>query len=233
MTWARGVASGYPDEWSRRGYYWESMFRASESFSHGEDDPVLDAVDASRFLDALLFSLSLLSRREVLVISLRLGLVDDQPMTLRGAGLRLRLSAERVRQIHLRALRKLRHPTRSSRLRAVRARAWILAVSADPQLPLMDLPSVRMLFKYAEHRRRHPEVYHALRDLAKEAKRRGRTRIGIAALFEILRWERGGIGKDDEGWKLNQDLRALYARALEADDHELRGMFEKRRLRAV
>ena len=101
------------------------------------------------------------------------------------------------------------------------------------QLPLMDLPSERMLRRYAEHRRHHPGVYHELERLAFEAVKRGRTRIGIGALFEILRWERGGIEKDDEGWKMNADLRAYYARALMQNRPELRGLFETRRLRAV
>jgi hypothetical protein len=102
-----------------------------------------------------------------------------------------------------------------------------------PQLSLLDLPSERMLREFAQHRRAHPEVYEELRRLALEARRRGRTRMGIAALFEVLRWERSGIGHDAGDFKLNQNLRALYARHLMETVPELRGFFETRRLRSV
>ena len=92
--------------------------------------------------------------------------------------------------------------------------------------------SQEMVVRFAEHRREHPDVYHALRDLAREAVRRGRNRIGIAALFEIVRWERGGISKDASGFKLNNDLRAMYARALMDENPDLAGLFETRRLRS-
>ena len=53
--------------------------------------------------------LNSLSKRESRVIQLRFGLNDDSPHTLAETGTIFRISRERVRQIELKALRKLRH----------------------------------------------------------------------------------------------------------------------------
>ena len=57
-----------------------------------------------------------LSVREATGIRLRFGSDDDTPKTLAEIGAGLHLSRGRVRQIESRALRKLRHPTRSNRV---------------------------------------------------------------------------------------------------------------------
>lgn len=61
--------------------------------------------------------LSDLSEREALVIRRRFGLNSGETHTLRQIGLDFSVSVERIRQIEAKALRKLRHPTRSRRLR--------------------------------------------------------------------------------------------------------------------
>ncbi len=58
-----------------------------------------------------------LSDREQQVLSLRFGLTDGSPRTLEEVGQMFNVTRERVRQIEAKALRKLRHPTRSRRLR--------------------------------------------------------------------------------------------------------------------
>jgi len=61
--------------------------------------------------------LSELTPRERQVLVLRFGLEDDRSRTLAEIGLELKVTRERIRQIEARAMRKLRHPSRSLRLR--------------------------------------------------------------------------------------------------------------------
>ncbi len=65
-------------------------------------------------LEAVLNSLS---KREREVLKLRFGLEDGKPCTLEEVGRRFGVTRERIRQIEAKALRKLRHPTRSKKLK--------------------------------------------------------------------------------------------------------------------
>ena len=58
-----------------------------------------------------------LSEREQKVLALRFGLEDGKPHTLEEVGREFQVTRERIRQIEAKALRKLRHPTRSRKLR--------------------------------------------------------------------------------------------------------------------
>ncbi len=58
-----------------------------------------------------------LTERERIVLVMRFGLEDDIPRTLEDVGKEFNVTRERVRQIEAKALRKLRHPQRSRKLR--------------------------------------------------------------------------------------------------------------------
>jgi RNA polymerase primary sigma factor len=58
-----------------------------------------------------------LTPREQRVLQLRFGLEDGRQRTLEEVGLEFQVTRERIRQIEAKALRKLRHPSRSRRLR--------------------------------------------------------------------------------------------------------------------
>ncbi|MGL4374363.1 MAG: sigma-70 family RNA polymerase sigma factor, partial [Turicibacter sp.] len=60
--------------------------------------------------------LETLTEREQMVLKLRFGLVDGEVRTLEEIGSTFGLTRERIRQIESKALRKLRHPSRSRRL---------------------------------------------------------------------------------------------------------------------
>ncbi len=61
--------------------------------------------------------LDTLSEREKRVIILRFGLIDGRQRTLEEVGQEFQVTRERIRQIETKALRKLRHPTRSRKLK--------------------------------------------------------------------------------------------------------------------
>ena len=61
--------------------------------------------------------LQTLTPREAKVLSLRFGLEDGHPRTLEEVGKEFEVTRERIRQIEAKALRKLRHPSRSKKLR--------------------------------------------------------------------------------------------------------------------
>ena len=61
-------------------------------------------------------AMSSLTEREQMVLALRFGLVDGKSRTLEDVGKRFNVTRERLRQIESKALRKLRHPSRSKKL---------------------------------------------------------------------------------------------------------------------
>ena len=67
--------------------------------------------------------LKTLSPREEKIIKMRFGLMDGSEHTLEEVGQYFAVTRERIRQIEAKALRKLRHPSRSHRLRAFLERA--------------------------------------------------------------------------------------------------------------
>jgi len=76
-----------------------------------------DAVALQLRREQVLGVLSGLPERESRVLTLRFGLGDGRARTLEEAGREVGVTRERIRQIEAKALRKLRHPSRSRRLR--------------------------------------------------------------------------------------------------------------------
>ena len=85
-----------------------------------QDDHVEVPVDAATFTllhGQLMEVLETLTDREQKVLRLRFGLDDGRPRTLEEVGKEFNVTRERIRQIEAKALRKLRHPSRSKKLK--------------------------------------------------------------------------------------------------------------------
>jgi len=85
-----------------------------------EDETILGPVDATSnqlLKEQLRFILDSLNDRERAVLEMRFGLKDGEGHTLEEVGQEFGVTRERVRQIESKALRKLRHPGRSRKLR--------------------------------------------------------------------------------------------------------------------
>lgn len=85
-----------------------------------EDDSALSPADSAAFSmlrEELGNALESLTDRERQVVQLRFGLVDGRARTLEEVGKEFNVTRERIRQIEAKALRKLRHPSRSKRLK--------------------------------------------------------------------------------------------------------------------
>ena len=78
----------------------------------------LEAVMSARLREEALALLDYLSPREVQILKMRFGVDDGSAHTLEEVGKWFAVTRERIRQIESKALRKLRHPSRSRRLRA-------------------------------------------------------------------------------------------------------------------
>jgi RNA polymerase primary sigma factor len=99
-------------------------------FAQGEDNRLLDVIQDSRqpspdsglmeesLREEVRRALSTLSEREAQVIRLYFGLDQEHSLTLEEIGEKFNLTRERVRQIKEKAIRRLRHASRSKALRA-------------------------------------------------------------------------------------------------------------------
>ena len=85
-----------------------------------QDDNVPVPADAAAFTllkEQLVEVLGTLTEREQKVLRLRFGLDDGRARTLEEVGKEFNVTRERIRQIEAKALRKLRHPSRSRKLK--------------------------------------------------------------------------------------------------------------------
>ena len=84
-----------------------------------DDDapPPAEAASFTLMKEQLMSVLDTLTPREKKVLSLRFGLEDGRQRTLEEVGQEFNVTRERIRQIEAKALRKLRHPSRSKKLK--------------------------------------------------------------------------------------------------------------------
>lgn len=85
--------------------------------------------------------------------------------------------------------------------------------------------------KFQEFHKKNPEVYSTLVSLARQAKSRGRTKIGINMLIEVFRWNKL-IKTTDKDYKINNNYAPRYARMMMQDHPELEGLFNVREMKS-
>jgi hypothetical protein len=85
--------------------------------------------------------------------------------------------------------------------------------------------------RFAQYHAANPHVYAELVRLAREAKAAGRQRVGAKELFEVCRWHLRLKARGDE-YGLNNSMTSNYARLIQEQEPDLRGMFETRRRRS-
>ena len=78
----------------------------------------------------------------------------------------------------------------------------------------------------------NPNVYYALVSLARQAREAGKKRVGIAMLWERMRWELW-VRTHGDDYRLNNNFRSRYARLIAAQEPDLADVFETRKLRAA
>lgn len=91
----------------------------------------------------------------------------------------------------------------------------------------------RIQRQFEEFHHKNPKVYEELVKLARQAKRAGRTKIGIKMLFEVVRWQRF-LATDDahSDFKLSNNYHSRYARLIMEREPDLEGLFDLRELRS-
>lgn len=86
--------------------------------------------------------------------------------------------------------------------------------------------------RFERFHERNPQVFTTLAEISMRMKDRGRTRLSISELFEILRYERGLKVDSADAFKFSNDYRSRYVRLLVKTFPEFEGLFELRELRS-
>lgn len=84
--------------------------------------------------------------------------------------------------------------------------------------------------KFDKFHKENPKVYEELLALAKQAHDRGRSKIGINMLVEVVRWNRY-IQTRGDVFKINNNFAPYYVRLIIENHPELEHLFELRRIR--
>lgn len=88
--------------------------------------------------------------------------------------------------------------------------------------------------RFEEFDRLNPQVRAKLVEMARELVRNGHKKIGMAMLYEVLRWHYlkaiGPVTADSSGYKLNDNYTSRYARKIMETCDDLKAVFETRTL---
>jgi len=80
--------------------------------------------------------------------------------------------------------------------------------------------------RYNIYHKANPHILPRLVEMAYKASRAGQSNIGVAMLFEVLRWKTNVETVQTDGFKIADPLAAVYARVIMRDNLDLRGIFK-------
>lgn len=88
--------------------------------------------------------------------------------------------------------------------------------------------------KFEEYHRLNPQVYSALEQMARDLINRGRRKVGIKMLMEVLRWNYQMQTQDpNSDFKINNNYAPYYARLLIQNNPTWADVFELRAIRSM
>jgi len=87
--------------------------------------------------------------------------------------------------------------------------------------------------RFEKYHSDNPIVYETLVKLAREAKRAGKTKIGVKLLVETTRWELMLRVDTDEEFKINNSFSSRYARLIMEKEKDLNGFFNLKMLKSA
>jgi len=88
--------------------------------------------------------------------------------------------------------------------------------------------SSKLGIAFRKFHKENPWVYQELVKLTFKLLGKGRKRYGMKGLFEVIRWHRAMETDADDGFKLNNNHTAFYARMLMMNELRLKGFFVTR-----
>jgi hypothetical protein len=89
------------------------------------------------------------------------------------------------------------------------------------------------LMAFQKYHRDNPHIFAGIVSLGLTAKRRGRSRWGVMAILNVLRWKLEVEARDEHSpWKINNNYAPHYARLVMSQEPELQGFFNLRSSRA-
>lgn len=106
-----------------------------------------------------------------------------------------------------------------------------LQLTLDTLIDPEHAPDATIQERFAAFHEANPGVYRELRRLALDLHARGRQRIAIGMLYEVLRWSALRTRATDD-YKLNNNYRSRYARLLADNEPALADAFNLRKLTA-
>lgn len=94
-------------------------------------------------------------------------------------------------------------------------------------------PRSEMEKKFWEYHRKNPHIYWAFDRFSHEAVRSRRDSFGASMVIERVRWYLNVETDSDDGFKVNNNFKAYYARLWTRNNPQHKGLYYKRRLRAA